>query len=242
MQPLIATTNITTGWKWLAILIGLGALAAVWLLVGLTNRTIGWRIWRLTEGEDKVPSTSKLQWLIWLTVVLFSYTALWVLRAKAGHYGAITNVPANVLAVLGFSTATAATAKGITVGYLHSGRIVKRNPAPAQSAQTQPTQNPPAVRGGILQDDSGFPELAKIQMIAFTLLAVGIFLTTVFHEIRAHPGQAGLPNIDSSLLVLMGISQGGYLGKKLVSIRPRQEPPYPSTPMPSSSDPASTVR
>src|SRR6059058_1293524 len=108
MQALIATTNITTGWKWLAILIGLGALAAIWLLVGLTNRTIGCRIWRLTEGEDKVPSTSKLQWLIWLTVVLFSYTALWVLRAKAGHYGAITNVPANVLAVLGFSTATAA--------------------------------------------------------------------------------------------------------------------------------------
>jgi hypothetical protein len=197
------TTHIGSGWKWLAILIAVGALALVWIVVGLTNRAIGWRVWRLSEGEDGVPSTSKLQWLIWLAVVLFSYTALWVLRAKAGNYAAITNVPANVLAVLGFSTATAAAAKGITVGYLHSGRIAKQNP-----------------QGGVLKDDSGFPELAKIQMIAFTLLAVGIFLTTVFHEIHAHPGRAGLPNIDSSLLVLMGISQGGYLGKKLVSIRP----------------------
>lgn len=203
------TTHIGSGWKWLAILIGVGALAFLWLLIGLTNRAIGWRVWRLAEGEDRVPSTSKLQWLIWLAVVLFSYTALWVLRAKEGNYGAITNVPANVLAVLGFSTATAAAAKGITVGYLHSGRIVKGAAAGA-----------PPPQGGILKDDTGFPELAKIQMIAFTLLAVGIFLTTVFHEIHAHPGQGGLPNIDSSLLVLMGISQGGYLGKKLVSIRP----------------------
>jgi hypothetical protein len=71
--------------------------------------------------------------------------------------------------------------------------------------------------GGIFQDDSGGPELAKIQMMGFTLIATGIFLATVGHQIAIDNVSAGLPNIDSSLLVLMGISQGGYLGKKLVS-------------------------
>ena len=58
----------------------------------------------------------------------------------------------------------------------------------------------------------------QIQMIGFTLVAVGIFLATVIHQIAGHPVQTDLPNIDSSLLVLMGLSQGGYLGKKLVTM------------------------
>jgi hypothetical protein len=69
-----------------------------------------------------------------------------------------------------------------------------------------------------VQDDSGAPELAKIQMVGFTLVAVLIFLADVLHQSRGAVPTAQLPNIDSSLLVLMGISQGGYIGKKLVTI------------------------
>jgi hypothetical protein len=76
---------------------------------------------------------------------------------------------------------------------------------------------PAKATGGIFQDDSGGPELAKIQLMAFTLLGIGVFLTAVFHQIAVGDLKDGLPNIDSSLLVLMGISQGGYLGKKLVT-------------------------
>lgn len=54
-------------------------------------------------------------------------------------------------------------------------------------------------------------------MTGFTFVAVGIFLATVIHQIVANPVVTSLPDIDSSLLVLMGISQGGYLGKKLVT-------------------------
>jgi hypothetical protein len=68
--------------------------------------------------------------------------------------------------------------------------------------------------------DTGFPESAKIQMVALTLLAV-----VSGRHIPRHSGPLDLinqpvttlPNIDSSLLVLMGIGQGGYLGKKLVA-------------------------
>jgi len=106
------------------------------------------------------------------------------------------------------STATAAAAKGITAGFVQTGKVAKTGiPANPTAATT----------GGIFQDDGGSPELAKIQMMAFTIIGIRIFLATVLHQIAIGDVTDSLPNIDSSLLVLMGISQGGYLGKKLVT-------------------------
>ena len=62
--------------------------------------------------------------------------------------------------------------------------------------------------------------LAWSQMIGFTILAIGIFLATVFHQIGTGDITDGLPNIDSSLMVLMGISQGGYWPDILGNARP----------------------
>lgn len=161
------------------------------------------------KGFDGFASTSKLQWLLWLVAIIFGYSALWVLRAEQSDFSALSNVPVNVLTVLGFSTGTAAAAKGITSGFVQTGKVTK--PGPPQSGATG------ANTGGIFQDDTGGPELAKIQMMGFTIIAIGIFLATVGHQIAIDNVSVGLPNIDSSLLVLMGISQGGYLGKKLVT-------------------------
>ena len=74
------------------------------------------------------------------------------------------------------------------------------------------------------------PELAKIQMVGFTFVAVGIFIATLIHQIQGNPINANLPELDSSLLVLMGISQGGYIGKKVVSFGTPTL--YPITPQP----------
>jgi len=212
-------TAVSPGWKLLAVVIGLGVLGVLYLLTLIGSRA-GKNPWNLVKGADGAPSTSKFQWFLWLIVIIFSYSVLWVLRAKQGNWSAISEVPANLLAVLGFSTGTAAAAKGITSGYIQSGRVAKTTAAQkaaAPAAAGAPAQQPAPSAGGILQDDTGTPELAKIQMTGFTLIAVGIFLATVIHQIVANPVITTLPNIDSSLLVLMGISQGGYLGKKLVT-------------------------
>ena len=66
--------------------------------------------------------------------------------------------------------------------------------------------------------------------MGFTIIAIGIFLATVVHQIAVGDIKAGLPNIDASLMVLMGISSGGYLGKKLVTFgTPMLYPPNPET-------------
>jgi hypothetical protein len=143
------------------------------------------------------------------------------LRAWNGDYSALSAIPVNLLTVLGFSTATAAAAKGITSGYVQTGKMTKPG-APAGA----PAKN----TGGIFQDDGGGPELAKIQIMGFTIIAIGVFLATVFHQIAIGDLKDSLPNIDSSLLVLMGISQGGYLGKKLVTFgTPALYPPSPES-------------
>lgn len=197
---------VSAGSKAGAILIGVAFLVALYVVTAFI--TGHWRLKDLVNGFDGFGSTSKLQWFLWLIAILFGYVATWVLRAEQGDYTALSDIPVNILTVLGFSTGTAAAAKGITAGYVQTGKVAKTGvPANPTSATT----------GGVFQDDTGGPELAKIQMIAFTIIAIGIFLATVFHQIAIGDIKDGLPNIDSSLLVLMGISQGGYLGKKLVT-------------------------
>ena len=192
---------VSAGWKWLAILIALAVLVVIGLIAAIPTRG---RLWQLVNGADGRASTSKFQWLLWIVVIVFGYAVLWVLRAKQGDYSAISDIPVNLLTVLGFSTGTAAIAKGITAGYVQSNRIAQ----------------PHAVgggKGGLIQDDSGVPDLGKLQLMAFTLIAIGIYLATLIHQVVSNPVITTLPNIDSSLLVLMGISQGGYIGKKLVT-------------------------
>ena len=215
-----AAPHTSAGTKWAAVGCGIGVLVVVWALVAVMSRHRSLR--ELVNGFDGFGSTSKFQWFLWLIVVIFAYSALWVLRALQGDFSALSDIPVNILTVLGFSTGTAAAAKGITASYVQTGKVTKTG-APAEGATAANT-------GGIFQDDGGGPELAKIQMVGFTLIAIGIFLASVFHQIATDDITTSLPNIDSSLLVLMGISQGGYLGKKLVTFgTPSLSPPDPLT-------------
>ncbi len=204
---------ISLRWKWYAVLIGLGVLVVLGAIAAIPTKG---KLWQLADGADGRASTSKFQWLLWMMVIIFAYSALWVLRTRQGQYAASSQVPVNLLTVLGFSTGTAAVAKGITAGYVQSDRLAK--PVAVKGS-----------KGGLIQDDSGVPDLAKLQMIGFTLVAVGIFLWTLGHQIFTNPVSTSLPNIDSSMLVLMGVSQGGYLGKKLVTFSsPILYPPVPA--------------
>jgi hypothetical protein len=197
--------STSAGQKWGAVLSALGLLALLYLVTAVSTRSFN--PWRLVMGFDGRASTSKFQWFLWIAAIVFAYTALWVLRTEQGEFAALGVTSAGLLTVLGFSATTAIAAKGITSAYVRSGRVTK----------TAVADIGPHARGGILQDDSGAPELAKIQLVGFTLITIGIFLITVIHEIVTSPDLASLPNIDIFLVALIGISQAGYLGKKLVT-------------------------
>jgi hypothetical protein len=189
----------------LAYLFGVGVVVVA---VVVTFVVTGGKPWTVIDGADGRPSTSKFQWTIWTAIVLFAYSAIYFARARNGSWEALPDVPPNILIVLGFSTTTMVVAKGITTQFVANGRVVK----------------PAGTQGGLLTDDGGQSDLSKVQLVMWTLLAIGIYLATVVKQVSAvaagssvQGSNAGLPDIDASLMVLMGLAQGGYLGKKLVT-------------------------
>ena len=132
------TVTGSAGLKWGAVASGLGLLVLLYLATMVASGK--GNPWQLVEGADGSASTSKFQWFLWLIVILFGYTALWVLRAEQGNFSALSEVPVNLLTVLGFSTGTAAAAKGITSGYVQSGRVVKAPPHRYPPERRRPEQ------------------------------------------------------------------------------------------------------
>ena len=172
----------------------------------------------IAMGADGRLSTSKFQFLVWTGVVVFVYVFLFATLDEK-HRAILNNIPTNVLLVMGFSVTTAVAAKGITVSYVNTGQIAK-------SASTQPGGDA-SLSGLVTQDDSNTPDLTKLQMLIWTAIATAVYMYHVHQNlsgiancsIGASPidGLCKFPDIDQSLMVLMGISQGAYLGNKLVA-------------------------
>lgn len=67
-----------------------------------------------------------------------------------------------------------------------------------------------------MQDDTDIPDLSKVQLAAWTILAVVVFAVRVVFQLRKDASPS-MPDIDSTLMVLMGLGQGAYIGKKLTT-------------------------
>ena len=191
-----------------------GMTAVVLAVFGLAYRALAgsWRFWRLAVGRDGRYSTSLFQSLAWTVVVLASYLAIWFARLHLGATGAIGAVPQSVLAAMGLSLGTTVTAALITSRRVTTGRE-RRDPADASDLGF----------GQLICDDVGQPNLAKTQLLAWTAVALAIYVvTTVVTVARTAAatsleGLPPLPDIEPTLLILMGIGQGAYLAVKAAS-------------------------
>jgi len=185
---------------------GVLALGVLWLIAGIFGGL--WNPLNLAIGYDGRFSTSKFQWWLWTAVVFFSYTVLYSARALAGNFDPIAEIPANVLYVMGISTLTMAAAKGVTVSAVGKGFNVK--PDAADKKQK------PSLKQ-VVTDDNGVADLSKIQIVAWTLLVSAIYIIQVVHAVPDGGDIGDLPDIDRSLMLLMGFGSGGYLARKIVS-------------------------
>jgi len=189
----------------MAYLAGVAAALLFWLICIVLSGC--WNPFKLIEGQDGRPSTSKLQWFLWTAVIAFSYVSIYTARVLAGNYAEIETLPYNVWVVMGFSTVTMIAAKGATVAYTAKGKIVKTKRADAK---------PSELVKDLVKDDSGFLDLSKAQLLTWTFIAIGIYIASVVNQVGKVPA-AVVPNIDMTLMVLMGLSQGAYIGKKLTT-------------------------
>jgi hypothetical protein len=193
----------------MSILTGAAGLAVFWIVLLIATKK---HPWALVMGEDSRPSTSKFQMLVWTAAIVFAFLAIYQIRFSAGYTDELPGMPANLLIVMGISVVTTVSAKSIAIK-----SAANDTPAPAGAAPPAPG------RSGIFCDDSGLPDLGKVQLVLWTVIAVGIFLAEVFARIHnpilpsagGTVASLGLPDIGQTLMVLTGLGHGAYLGKKI---------------------------
>lgn len=190
--------------------IGFAGLLVLWFVVGIAT---SFKVSKLFEGEDKRLSSSKFQFLLWTAVIVFGYLVVYSTPDKSGnyHFSPLDGLPQNLLIAMGISGATAVAAKAITTSNVSSGKEKTAFDATADPT----TDGVKAARGGIFQRDNGAPDLGKIQMILWTVIAVGVFLACVVQNVYAADPSRSLPDIGQSLMILMGLGHATYVGTKI---------------------------
>ena len=226
---------------------GFAGLAVFWLILLIST---GQHPWALTMGEDGRPSTSKFQMLIWLAAVVFAYLAIYQVRYSHGHPEGLPDIPQNLLLAMGISVATTVTAKAIAVNSANKPPAPTAAPTAPAPPPPQPVVTVVAGSGSnevaaviapqpaaavtvevivadlsdIFRDNTGAADLGKVQIVLWTFIAVGVFLSGVVTAIN-HPsacvadGQCaqGIPDIGQTLMILMGLGHSAYIGNKIAA-------------------------
>lgn len=141
-------------------------------------------------GRRKPYSLARTQGAVWFGLILASYLFIGMIT---GDYA--TTITPTVLALM-----------GISAGTVIGSSLIDRPPGTAQVA------DPSVSRGwlaDILSDQYGV-SFHRFQMASWTLVLAIIFLQQVYRELA-------MPDFDATLLGLMGISAGTYLGLKTTS-------------------------
>ncbi len=201
---------MVASWQIAAYFIGLAGVLIYFAIGSLAGRGSG-GILGAVRGEDGRLSSSKFQFFLWTGIVVYAYVVLWFARVHGcWTSGAppMPGLPSNVLLAMGFSVITLATAKGVTTAYVAAGRIAKGRNAPVR------------LRDLVTQDDGTSPDLSKIQMLTWTVIAAMTYVYSVGAALPTFDvctSTASFPDIGTALMALMGIGQGAYLGTKIVS-------------------------
>ena len=122
--------------------------------------------------------------VFWFTLVIVAYVFVWMINDE------LDTITSSVLALIGIG---AATAFGAT--YIDKSKGSERENAPSR---------------GFLNDmlnDAGGVSFHRFQMFVWTLVLGVIFIASVYKNLS-------MPEFSATLLGLMGISSGTYVGFK----------------------------
>jgi len=160
----------------------------------------------LLDKTGQHASLSTFQFLMWTLLIAFLYITLWFLQFLNGNTSPPPIIPQNLLALMGISVAVPLVNKGIMEHKKSRSRT-------EGEVYVEPSY------ASMLEED-GKPSFLRLQMFLWTIAAVVIyfwsFLTAAFSPAMT-AGALGLPDVDPTLLFLMGLSQVGYLGSKAYS-------------------------
>jgi hypothetical protein len=205
-------------WVYPVVLVGLlalGAIVDVLIRHAAPKQSMGRAhgLATLVLGDDGRASTSKLQATLWTLAILWALVALLAgagVDAFAKALGG-EHLREEYLLLLGGPFAAAIAAKAVTTRQtLDDPGAKPHKPADLPSGLA-------ARLTEVFTNDDGSVDLGDLQYTAFTIVALAYFAWAFIND----PAQ-GLPAIPGTLLVLVGVSQATYVGKK--ALLPPQRP------------------
>jgi len=201
---------------------------------------------RLLIGDDNRYSNSKCQMALWFGMLVVTYLSAtylrWVVSGYSADFAGGVNIPKNLLLLSGISVFSFGAAKGITANKQAVANAAANTPPPATTivaaeggdgkgiaAAVLPAAPagppPPAVKTeacqpnfprDLLCDDLGNPDIGDYQMVAVTVIAVGVYVTQILGFLGSIQllHHVTVPDVDSTILATFGLGQGAYLVKK----------------------------
>ena len=168
-----------TTWTWLGLLAVLSAV-----IIFSAVRTDMLRDRASTGGIKPPYSLGRTQMAWWFFLVVLSFSFIWLVT------GDRDTIPPSVLGLMGISAATAVVAAATA-----------RDESEASRASAGWWRD-------LVSDERGSVALERLQVIVWTIVLSGVFLTSVIWYLS-------MPEFNATLLALMGISSGTYLGFRI---------------------------
>ena len=165
--------------------------------------------WDLIREGDYFPSLARFQFILWTFTVSFTLLSMYLLMMWNNTL-CWSAVPQNILALM-----------GISAGVPIVSMVISREKYTKSIAGSLPCkENVPALSTMLLEHSK--PTIGRYQMFLWTFISIIIYLGLFLQQINGISNMEGLtqlklPDIDPSLLFLMGLSQAGYLGAKAVA-------------------------
>lgn len=152
------------------------------------------------------PSLAVFQFLLWTFIIAFAFLGIYLTRIFAGDVDTIPTISPSILQLMGISVGVPIISGSIsTIKYATSK--VQKVPVPLPPYST-------------MLEEEGKPSLTRFQMFAWTWIGISIYLFLLFSSVGLKLNDIGslkLPDIDPNLVILMGLSQGAYVGGKIIA-------------------------
>lgn len=207
----------------LALFIASVVVFAITIAFAFAARRNNAKFWDLIREKDWYASLSRFQ-LLWFWIIGFSFLGVFVIR-RIGGEPAFPSLPDNVLLLLGVVAAPAVASSAYNAQKLQQV-IRKYNLSVAQLA-ARPNSLPrlSTMLMEKVTDDPNDPTMkpttTRFQMFAWTFIAIIIYLVIFFSTISSKLSNiedlTSVPDINLTLVTLMGLSQGVYVAGKFAN-------------------------
>lgn len=134
-------------------------------------------------------SLARWQMALWFFLVVIGYVFVWMMT------GELDTITESILALVGIGAGTALSAA-----------LIEQQPSGANASPNAPPQTSRGFIRDVLDDGNGV-SLHRFQMFVWTIVLGIIFVDSVYRDLS-------MPQFSATLLGLMGISSGTYLGFK----------------------------